>query len=74
MLLHGDNWCARFDSATLHQGTVNLVGSFSADWPGLISTEAKMVGRVTDRDTALDYRGIELTVKGSTGAPPRLSN
>ncbi|NKS17747.1 hypothetical protein GS490_15620 [Rhodococcus hoagii] len=49
MLLHGDGWCAYFSSPHLEHGMVQLTGSFEADWPGVIPSEAMVAGTVTDR-------------------------
>ncbi|MGW4332204.1 hypothetical protein ACWEK5_05185 [Rhodococcus koreensis] len=49
MLLHGDGWCAYFLSTRPYEGTVQLAGSFEADWSGVIPTEAQVAGTVTSR-------------------------
>ena len=49
MLLHGDGWCAYFLSTCPYEGTVQLSGSFEADWPGVIASEAQVAGRVARR-------------------------
>ncbi|TJZ78634.1 hypothetical protein FCG67_09180 [Rhodococcus oryzae] len=47
LLLHGDDWTAYFLSRHLYEGTVHLVGSFEADWPGVIPSDARVAGTVT---------------------------
>lgn len=49
MLLHGRGWAASLHSTTLYQGTVQLAGSLSADFPALVPEQARTRGTVTDR-------------------------
>jgi hypothetical protein len=49
LLLHGDGWCAYFSSTSPYEGTVQLAGSFQADWPGVIPFEARIAGTVARR-------------------------
>ncbi|BAH56042.1 hypothetical protein ROP_pROB01-05430 (plasmid) [Rhodococcus opacus B4] len=46
MMVHGDGWRAYFLSTRLYEGTAQLVGSFEADWPGVLPSEAQVAGTV----------------------------